>query len=207
MCRRRRLVLSALMRWRSAPGSRADAHCRGALYSDHRLLGDALRRSLPHRSPYSFAFRRPGGLGQSYRRRHSSQSERIAQSLDGERLMECLHYPRAEGYSLINPTTRTEPYDSTQSLAGLSISLSPHSLHHTADSTGIRVHDSHQFFDSEVAVSSELRGQLLSFGRQSLKRDVRRHHNVGSDRKIDTGQRLRRLVSDDLANSALLIEG
>src|SRR5450756_1926538 len=28
MCRRRGLVLSALMRWRSAPGSRADAHCR-----------------------------------------------------------------------------------------------------------------------------------------------------------------------------------
>jgi hypothetical protein len=54
------------------------------------LPGDALRRSLPHGSPnsfYSFAFRRPGGLGQSYRRRHSSQSARIAHSLDGERLM------------------------------------------------------------------------------------------------------------------------
>jgi hypothetical protein len=47
--------------------------------------------------------------------------------------------PQPKGYSLTYSTTRTGIHNETQLLTGFGIFLSPHSLHETADRTGVRV--------------------------------------------------------------------
>jgi len=77
----------------------------------------------------------------------------VAQRLDGERLMGCLHYPgrriflAQSGYKDLD--LQQDTIIDRKSL----FCLPPHSLHHIGDFARVRVNDSYQFFNGEIAVS------------------------------------------------------